>query len=106
MLRDTPTMSADVPSAAVFSTMVGHYFSILLRLFAARGVHTAITLLGLAVGLASCIMISLYVRHELSFEDFVLHVAWKHGHKLATVEDVEEAARLTRVTLQPCGVRL
>lgn len=49
--------------------MIGHYLSILIRLFAARGVHTAITLLGLAVGVASCIMISLYVRYELSFED-------------------------------------
>src|SRR4051812_38848002 len=50
-------------------TMIGHYLSILLRLSAARAMHTAITLFGLSAGLAGCIIISLYVRHELSFEE-------------------------------------
>ena len=50
--------------------MIRNYLTIALRTLRRNAGYTAINLVGLAVGLAACIVIGLYVRHELSYDDF------------------------------------
>jgi putative ABC transport system permease protein len=50
--------------------MVRNYLTIALRNLRRNLGYTAIHLVGLAVGLAACLLIGLYVRHELSYDDF------------------------------------
>ncbi|MEQ8415716.1 MAG: FtsX-like permease family protein [Imperialibacter sp.] len=86
--------------------------------------HTTMNVLGLALGLASCFLIGLYVRYELSFDNF--HVKGEHiyryipqfakdgemtlqvqtaagiaPHLQATVPEVEQAVRYTEWEEQP-----
>src|SRR5512143_4033741 len=48
--------------------MLRHYISVALRNLAAQKRSAAITIGGLAVGLAACLVILLYVRDERSYE--------------------------------------
>ncbi len=48
--------------------MFRHYLKVFFRLFLKQTVFTLINIVGLAVGLACCLIIALYVRHELSFD--------------------------------------
>ena len=50
--------------------MFNNYFKIALRNLWKHKTHTAINVLGLALGIASSIIIFFIVRHELSFDDF------------------------------------
>src|SRR5690606_29846117 len=48
--------------------MFRNYLKVFLRLFLKQTVFTLINIVGLALGLACCLIIALYVRHELSFD--------------------------------------
>ncbi|MGN8224690.1 ABC transporter permease [Gracilimonas sp. BCB1] len=48
--------------------MLGNYFKIAFRNLFKNKVYSSINILGLAVGLATCIVILLYVSHELSYD--------------------------------------
>lgn len=48
--------------------MLLNCLKITLRLFVQQWLYSAINIIGLAIGLACCILISLYVRFELSYE--------------------------------------
>jgi putative ABC transport system permease protein len=50
--------------------MLRNYLTIALRNLRRNRGSSAINLIGLAVGLAACLLIALYVRHELSYDDF------------------------------------
>ena len=50
--------------------MVRNYLTIALRNLRRHKVYTAINVLGLAVGMAACLLIGLYVEDELSYDDF------------------------------------
>lgn len=50
--------------------MFGNYFKIALRNFLKYKTNTFINIAGFAIGLASCILILLYVRYELSYDRF------------------------------------
>lgn len=50
--------------------MIRNYLTIALRNLRRNFGYAAINLIGLTVGLAACILIGLYVRHELSYDDF------------------------------------
>lgn len=50
--------------------MIKNYLTVALRNLTKNRLYTAINIFGLAVGLASCILILLYVRHETSFDEF------------------------------------
>lgn len=49
--------------------MLLNYLKITLRLFLQQRLYNAINIIGLAIGLACCILILLYVRFELSYEN-------------------------------------
>jgi putative ABC transport system permease protein len=50
--------------------MLANYLRIALRYFYKSKVHTVINLLGLTLGITSVCLISLYLRHELSYDRF------------------------------------
>lgn len=50
--------------------MLRNYLTIALRTLRRNPGTTAINLPGLAVGMAACLVMGLYVRHELSYDDF------------------------------------
>jgi len=51
-------------------TMLKSYFKTTLRSFARHKGFTAINLIGLAVGLAGCVLIGIYIYDELSYDNF------------------------------------
>lgn len=50
--------------------MLRNYFKIAFRNLRRQPGYTAINIVGLAVGMAACLLIGLYVRHELSYDAF------------------------------------
>lgn len=50
--------------------MIKNYFRIAFRNLWRNKMFSLITVLGLAVGLASCLLLFMYVSHELSYDDF------------------------------------
>lgn len=50
--------------------MLLHYFKIAWRNLWKNKVFSAINMLGLTVGLTCCLLMTLYVKHELSYDDF------------------------------------
>ncbi len=50
--------------------MLGNYLTIAIRNLLRQKVYSAINVLGLATGLACCILLLLYVRQELSYDTF------------------------------------
>ncbi|CAD5281459.1 MULTISPECIES: ABC transporter permease [unclassified Imperialibacter] len=104
--------------------MLRNYVTIAWRNIIRHPGHTVLNVLGLALGLASCFLIGLYVRYELSFDDFhtkgehiyryipqfakdgqmTLQVQTAAGiapHLKATVPEVEQAVRYTEWEEQP-----
>jgi len=53
--------------------MFENYFKIAWRTMARQKMYTGITVGGLALGLATCLVIFLYIRHELSFDKGYVH---------------------------------
>jgi putative ABC transport system permease protein len=50
--------------------MIKNYFKIAFRNFRKGPVFSAINVFGLSIGLTSCLLIALYIRHELSYDRF------------------------------------
>lgn len=60
--------------------MVKNYFKIAFRNFWKNKTSSAINIFGLTIGLTSCLLIALYIKHELSYDDFE-----KNGYRIARV---------------------
>ncbi|MBO9633252.1 MAG: ABC transporter permease [Chitinophagaceae bacterium] len=50
--------------------MLRHFFQIAIRNLLKRKYYSFINMTGLAIGMASCLLISLFIQHELSFDKF------------------------------------
>ena len=50
--------------------MLRNYFKIAMRSLWRHKLYSSINIIGLAVGLAACLLMSLYVRHELTYDGF------------------------------------
>jgi putative ABC transport system permease protein len=50
--------------------MIRNWFLTAIRSFRKNKTASAINIFGLTVGLSSCLLIALYIRHELSYDDF------------------------------------
>ncbi len=60
--------------------MIKNYFKIALRNLWKNKTASFINIFGLTIGLCSCLLIGLYIRHELSYDDFQ-----KKGDRIARV---------------------
>jgi len=50
--------------------MIKNYFKTAFRNFWKNKTSSAINIFGLTIGMTSCLLIALYIRHELSYDDF------------------------------------
>ena len=50
--------------------MLKHYFRVALRHLRRQQIITVINILGLAIGMACCMLIMLFVRNEYGFDNF------------------------------------
>lgn len=72
--------------------MLYNYFKAAFRNIKKKKIHSVINLLSLCVGITCCILIYMYVKHGLSYDDFFdradqiyrLEFIAQHGEKLAT----------------------
>jgi putative ABC transport system permease protein len=55
---------------SITQAMFKNYFKIALRRLMSDKTHTAINVLGLALGMTSCLVIYIFVRYEISFDAF------------------------------------
>ena len=79
--------------------MIKNFFVITLRSFFRNWNFTVINVLGLSVGIASCIVIFLVVNHELKFDKF--HSRYRNTYRVVqTVQDAGETSH-TAVTPYP-----
>lgn len=60
--------------------MIKNYLKIAFRNFWKNKTSSAINIFGLTIGLTSCLLIALYIKHELSYDDFE-----KNGNRIARV---------------------
>ncbi len=60
--------------------MLQNYFKVAIRNLLKNKTASAINIFGLTIGLTCCLLISLYIRHEVSFDDFQ-----KNGSRIARV---------------------
>ncbi len=73
--------------------MFKHYLTVALRHLVKNKLHSAINIVGLAVGLAACLLIMLFVRDEFSYDNFWpnadqiyrLQVAYNHSGRAPIV---------------------
>src|SRR5258708_21642050 len=94
--------------------MLHHYLTIALRNFARNKIFTAISVVGLAIGLASVFLITQYLKQELSYDRFhegaenIYRIAWintnpqtrtPHPMAQAMVQDFPEVE--SAVSLSP-----
>jgi putative ABC transport system permease protein len=66
--------------------MLRHYLVSAWRSATTSWLHTAINILGLSIGLAAAILIALYLRNELTYDDFL--VGQEQVYRLSTEESV------------------
>jgi hypothetical protein len=81
--------------------MLGNYLKLTLRGIRRRKVHSAVNILGLAAGLACCILIYLFIADELSFDDF--HRERDTLHRLVRIlySNADGSERLRDPSIQP-----
>lgn len=110
---DTFASSYHVLSLNQLYDMVTNFFKIFSRTLIRNKVFSAINIFGLTVGFTCCILISLFISDELSFDrslpeyDHIYRVAWvnenpqtrtPHPLALAMVKDLPEVAAATSIS--------
>ncbi|MBF8962636.1 ABC transporter permease [Pontibacter sp. FD36] len=82
--------------------MLKNYLLIFWRNMTRNKVYAAINIVGLAIGIASCVLIYLYVQHELSYDKaFSKHDRIYRVVNDLIVEDEVEKASVTHAALAP-----
>jgi putative ABC transport system permease protein len=75
--------------------MLRNYLKIALRTLKRHPAHTTVNVVGLAAGLAVCLVIGLYVQHELSYDRF--HKSSDRIHRVVRADTTGEAFGPTSV---------
>lgn len=75
--------------------MLKNYFTVALRTLRRQSGYTVINVVGLAVGLACCLLIALYVRHELSYDRYHVNAdrIYRAGYVMDARVEVHQTAR-------------
>jgi len=81
--------------------MLKNYFKIAWRNLWKNKIFSAINVLGLSAGLASCILIFLFIQHELSYDRFNKHA--KNIYRLTSLMQSAEGNTELVVTPAPWG---
>ena len=65
--------------------MIRNYFKIAFRHLLKNKLYTFVNLTGLAIGITSCILIGIYIWHELSYDQFhkkgdrIVRAVWEYN---------------------------
>ncbi len=79
------------------TTMIHHFFQIAWRNLLKRKFYSFINIAGLAIGMACCVLITLYVQHELSYDQY--HAKRNRIYRvLQTFRSVQQGETLTAPT--------
>lgn len=84
--------------------MIGNFFKITLRSMAKSRINFAINITGLAIGLASCILVILFVKDELTFDQF--HENASSIYRPYAIEKEDDQTRVNSVTPGPLGPKM
>ena len=84
--------------------MLSNYLKIALRNLLRQKSYSAINIIGLAVGMACCLLMILYVQHELSFDKF--HSNADRVYRVNLSAKMGEMDEVTGQTPPPLGGRL
>jgi putative ABC transport system permease protein len=88
-------------SKPISTDMLRNYFKLAFRNLLRRKVYSAINILGLSIGMTCCMLIFLYVNHELSYDKF--HTKADRIYRLVTdIKTPTETIRAS-VTSAPMG---
>lgn len=80
--------------------MFRNYFKITVRGFLKSKAFTFINVLGLAIGIACCLLIMLWVQNELSYDSFVKN----KGNIYRVVQEVDHAGERTKIARTPATI--
>ena len=81
--------------------MLQHYFKIMFRNLAKSKLYSTINIAGLALGLTCCMLIVLYNKDEVSFDQF--HVNKNQLHRLVATMSNEKETRKMGISNAPSG---
>src|SRR5690606_32833446 len=85
--------------------MLGNYLKVFFRRSCKQKLFTAINVLGLAAGLAACILIALFVHHELTYDHY--HAQASSTYRLSMVNLLSEGtSRPIGTTFAPIAALL
>lgn len=87
-----------------FTDMFSNYLTIAFRNLRRHKGFTAINVLGLAVGLASCLLIILFVSHELSYDRYHAHA--ERMYRMTLYGKMDEKEIKLAYTAEPAGPAL
>lgn len=91
-------------SKPIFTDMLRNYFKIAFRNLLRKKVYSAINILGLSIGMTCCMLIFLYVNHELSYDKF--HTKADRIYRLVTdIKTPTETINIP-ITSAPMGAYL
>ena len=79
--------------------MLRNYLTVAWRDLRKHKSHALINGLGLALGLAACLLLAVYVRHELSYDDF--HAKSERIHQVVVQRSGENAGEIDRMAQTP-----
>lgn len=79
----------------IHTTMLKHYFKLGFRNLVANRNYSLINVTGLALGLASVLLIALFVRHEYSFDRF--HKKHRNIYRLVRINNSTESGGLAKI---------
>ena len=91
-----PDHFTQYPSFTTLLTMLKHYLSIAFRNLMKHGRFTIINILGLTISLTCCLLIFIFISHELSFDDF--HVQADDIYRITYEMSEEEQQRNIAIT--------
>lgn len=83
------------------AVMFKHYFKIALRNFTRQKLFSFINVLGLAVGLAACIMILFWVQDEVSYDNF--HKNYENIYRVEREMNFDQQHAQVPITSYPYG---
>ncbi len=77
--------------------MLYSYFKVILRNIKKNKVYTFINVTGLSVGIACCLLLTLYIRHECSYDRF--HVNADRIYRINLIDEIEATRERHAVTI-------
>ena len=81
--------------------MFRNYLKVALRNLMKRKLHTAVNVFGLAIGIAACLLITLFVKDELAFDRY--HDDYKQIYRIATRFKMAGQEGHFALAPAPCG---